>query len=94
MIQAHPYTNFINITTEKRSVPIGAWAGQPGIDGRNNLIAVFRAMKTAILQSEGLGSIITEDELDQLIDAMEKEWDETEGAEMEIYIVYAQRPIN
>ncbi|KAI5117083.1 hypothetical protein M0805_009487 [Coniferiporia weirii] len=84
---------FVNITVETRSIPLGAWAGQQGLEARDNFISVFRAMKTPILKSGGFGYVDSEEDFDWLIDALEKEWDETKGAEKKAQIVYAQRPV-
>ncbi|KAI5117082.1 hypothetical protein M0805_009486 [Coniferiporia weirii] len=83
---------FVNITVETRSVPLGAWAGQQGLEARDNLVSAFRAMKTPILKSGGFGFVESEEEFDRLIDALGKEWDETKGSEKKVRIVYAQRP--
>ncbi|THH06580.1 hypothetical protein EW145_g3979 [Phellinidium pouzarii] len=84
---------FDNVRVEKRSVPIGSWAGQSGVDFKRNLITASRALKTVVMKAGGLGFVETEEAFDQLMDDLEKEWDETEGAEMAIHIVYGQRPV-
>ncbi|THG96243.1 hypothetical protein EW145_g7812 [Phellinidium pouzarii] len=84
--------NFTNITVEKRAIPVGSWAGKEGVGSRNNFMSVFRSMKAFVLQSGGLGFVETEEDFDHFIDAVEKEWDETEGAEVNAFIIYAQRP--
>ncbi|THH05068.1 hypothetical protein EW145_g5068 [Phellinidium pouzarii] len=83
---------FINVTVEKRTVPLGAWAGQVGVDSRNNFISVFAGLKMAVLKAGGLGFVETEEDFDGFTVALQKEWDETEGSEIEFHIVYAQRP--
>ena len=83
---------FVNITVEKRSIPLGSWAGQPGCDGRDNFINVFKGMKTPILRSGGLGLVNSEAEFDKLIDSTEDEWNRTEGSEIDFYIFVAQKP--
>lgn len=72
-------------------MPLGKWAGQKGIDARDNFMGVFRGMKTPILKSGGLGFVKSEAELDKLLDDLENEWDGTEGAEISFYIVTAQK---
>ncbi|THG98468.1 hypothetical protein EW145_g7421 [Phellinidium pouzarii] len=84
--------SFTNITVEKRTIPLGSWAGKEGVDSRNDIISVFRSLKASVLRSGGLGFVETEEDFDQFIDAVEKEWDETEGAEVNAFIIYAQRP--
>ncbi|KAF8164766.1 hypothetical protein B0H34DRAFT_686476 [Crassisporium funariophilum] len=82
---------FMNIHVEERSIPLGKWAGQHGVNGATNFIGVFRAMKTPILKSGGLGMVKTEDEFDCLLNEVEREWDDTPGAEIKFYIFYAQK---
>ncbi|KAL5531041.1 hypothetical protein ACEPAG_3917 [Sanghuangporus baumii] len=82
--------NFANIRVEKSCVPLGAWAGQIGKDARDNFIGAFRGMKTPILLAGGLGYVNTEQDYDEHIDAMKKEWDETRGAELELFTFCAQ----
>ncbi|THG96862.1 hypothetical protein EW026_g5044 [Hermanssonia centrifuga] len=84
---------FIAIYEEERSIPLGKWGGQDGIDGRDNFIGVFRGMKTPILNAGGLGFVQTEGEFDSLLDAVEQEWDETSGAEIKFSVIYATKPI-
>ena len=84
-------TGFVNIHVEERSIPLGAWAGSHGANGAANFIGVFRAMKTPILKSGGLGFVRSEEEFDQLLDKVEREWDESPGAEIKFYIFYAQK---
>lgn len=83
---------FTNIRTEKREVPIGAWAGKHGEESRRNMMAAYRALKGVVLQNGGLGYVKSEEELDKLLDAVEKELDATEGAGIDFHIICAQRP--
>ncbi|EED77791.1 predicted protein, partial [Postia placenta Mad-698-R] len=69
---------FTNIHVEERAVPLGQWAGQLGVDGSNDIISIFRGMKTPILNAGGLGLVSSEEEFDGFLDDLEKEWDETE----------------
>lgn len=82
---------FANIRIEERSIPLGKWAGAHGVDGAANFIGVFRAMKTPILKAGGLGLVRSEQELDRLLDQVEREWDQTPGAEIKFYIFSAQK---
>ncbi|KAI5121044.1 hypothetical protein M0805_008620 [Coniferiporia weirii] len=83
---------FVDIRAEGRKIPLGAWAGQLGIDARDDMVGVFRNMKTPLLQSGGLGFVKTEEEFDKSMDALGKEWDETEGALVEFHTFCAQKP--
>lgn len=84
-------TGFVNVRIEERSIPLGKWAGEQGVNGANNFIGVFRGMKTPILKAGGLGFVRSEVEFDRLLDAVEREWDETPGAEIRFNIFYAQK---
>ncbi|KDR74312.1 hypothetical protein GALMADRAFT_71069 [Galerina marginata CBS 339.88] len=82
---------FANIRIEERSIPLGKWAGDHGVNGAANFIGVFRAMKTPILKAGGLGLVRSEQEFDRLLDQVEREWDQTLGAEIRFYIFSAQK---
>ncbi|KAF8816528.1 hypothetical protein BYT27DRAFT_7182104 [Phlegmacium glaucopus] len=84
-------TGFVNIHIEERSIPLGKWAGEQGVNGAKNFIGVFRAMKTPILKAGGLGLVHSEAEFDNLLSKVEREWDETPGAEIRFYTFYAQK---
>lgn len=83
--------DFRNITVERRSMPLGKWAGQEGVDVRDNYIEAFRGVKTPILMAGGFGFVGSEAELDSLLDDLWREWDETEGSEVFFYIMFAQK---
>ncbi len=83
---------FANISVESRSIPLGNWAGLIGGQARDNWIGVTRGMKTPVLRSGGFGLVSSEEEFDALIDDVEKEWDATEGAAIEYYVICAQKP--
>ncbi|KAF8797800.1 S-adenosyl-L-methionine-dependent methyltransferase [Phlegmacium glaucopus] len=84
-------TGFVNIHIEERSIPLGKWAGEQGVNGAKNFIGVFRAMKTPILKAGGLGLVHSEAEFDNLLSNVQREWDETPGAEIRFYVFYAQK---
>ncbi|KAH9934364.1 S-adenosyl-L-methionine-dependent methyltransferase [Fomitopsis serialis] len=83
---------FTDVFVEERTMPMGRWAGQPGIDARNNFLGVFRGMKTPILNGGGYGFVASETEFDALLDEVEREMDETPGAEIKFYIICARKP--
>ncbi|KAI0919624.1 hypothetical protein AcV5_001638 [Taiwanofungus camphoratus] len=83
---------FVNIDVEERTIPLGSWAGQDGTDARDNCIGVFKGMKTPILNSGGLGYVESEEAFDHLLDAVEKEWDATQGATIKFNIISGQKP--
>ncbi|KAH8113562.1 S-adenosyl-L-methionine-dependent methyltransferase [Phellopilus nigrolimitatus] len=83
---------FVNVRVEKRTIPLGSWAGKYGTDARDDFMGIFRGMKTPILNSGGLGFVETEEAFDCLLDELEKEWDNTRGAEFDFHIICAQKP--
>ncbi|CCL99490.1 uncharacterized protein FIBRA_01508 [Fibroporia radiculosa] len=84
---------FSNVHIDKRPISLGSWAGEVGIEARENFMGVFRGMKSPVLNAGGLGYVNTEEEWESLLDAVEEEWDNTEGAEMSFFIFYAQKPL-
>jgi hypothetical protein len=85
---------FINIVIEAQDIPLGAWGGEAGCEGRDNFMGVFRGMKTPILKSGGLGIVDSEAALDAVYDSAEQEWNEHHGAALTFYIVHAQKPLD
>ncbi|KAF8990704.1 hypothetical protein BDQ17DRAFT_1255519 [Cyathus striatus] len=83
---------FKNVTIATRSTPNGKWAGEAGIISRDNLMALWRGIKVPILNNGGFGFVDSEQEMDKLLDDLEKEMDETEGAKVDWVMVYAQKP--
>ena len=83
---------FTNVRAIRGSYPLGAWAGDLGRDGVRNLWTHFRALKEQVLKAGGFGLVDSEEELDALIDAVRKEWDESNGSEAEFIYVIGQKP--
>lgn len=81
-----------NIQREYHQVPLGKWKGKVGEDGRDAFMGTFRGMRPAIIRSGGLGIVYGEEQLNDLLNRMEAEWDATEGAELTMCVVYAQKP--
>lgn len=83
---------FESIKIEKRLIPLGRWAGSQGRDASDNFLGVSAGMKTPILRSGGFGLVSSEKEFDELIEAVRKEWDEYQGAEIVFHIILAKKP--
>ncbi|TFK48526.1 S-adenosyl-L-methionine-dependent methyltransferase [Heliocybe sulcata] len=83
--------SYEDVHVEEYKLPAGKWAGQEGIDVRNNFINVFRGMKTPILKAGGLGYVSSEEEYDQWMDDMAKEWDDREGTTVDVCVCYARK---
>lgn len=84
---------FTNITVEKRDIRVGKWAGQTGADARDNIMMLFRALKTPILRSGGFGVVSSEGDFDDLLDSVKKEWDNHIGAQWTVHMFCAQKPV-
>lgn len=83
---------FVDIHSESRIQLIGKWAGEIGVTHRVNHVGVFRGIKTPVLDAGGFGIVTSEAEYDDLLDGLDREWDEVPGTEKEIVIVWAQKP--
>jgi hypothetical protein len=84
---------FVDVQVATRSLPLGKWAGQAGINGRDNFIGVFRGNKTPVLKMGGLGFVTSESQFDELIDAVQDEWDATPASHMDFHVFTARKPV-
>lgn len=82
--------NFGKVHVEERAFSL---AGSEGADMRNNFFDGFRAMKTPVLNADGLGYVGSEVEFDEMMEVVGKEWEETPNAKFQVYVVYAQKTI-
>ncbi|KAK0214041.1 S-adenosyl-L-methionine-dependent methyltransferase [Armillaria fumosa] len=85
---------FINVWSEIRARPLGQWAGQDRIDFRDDLTSAFSAMCGPIFEGGYLGLVSSEQEYDDLIACVRKEWDNGRevSASKELTAMYAQKP--
>ncbi|KAJ7510155.1 S-adenosyl-L-methionine-dependent methyltransferase [Mycena galericulata] len=83
---------FVDIRTESRMQLIGAWAGEAGVAGSLTHRGVFKGIKTPVLEAGGYGYVTSEAEYDELLNGIEKEWDEVPGTEKEFIIFCARKP--
>ncbi|KAK0193375.1 hypothetical protein F5146DRAFT_1221009 [Armillaria mellea] len=81
-------------TFRTRALPLGQWAGQDGIDFRDDLTSALSAMRGPIFEGGGLGLVSSEQELDDLIASVGKEWDNGRevSASKGLTMMYAQKP--
>lgn len=84
---------FENVQVFDGCKPVGKWAGNHAEGQRDNLIALWRGMKSPILNTGGFGVVNSEQEYDDLVDAMEREYDETPGSEVHWVVTCAQKPL-
>ncbi|KAJ7444842.1 S-adenosyl-L-methionine-dependent methyltransferase [Mycena latifolia] len=84
---------FVDIRSESRMQYVGKWAGEIGVANRVNHVGVFRGIKTPVLKAGGYGFVTSEAEYDELLDGLEREWDEVPGTEKEFIIFWARKPL-
>ncbi|KAJ7157009.1 S-adenosyl-L-methionine-dependent methyltransferase [Mycena crocata] len=84
---------FVDIQGESRMQQIGKWAGEIGVRNRINHVAIFRGLKTPILNAGGFGYVNSETQYDKLVEGLEREWDEVPGTEKEFVIFWARKPV-
>lgn len=85
-------SGFINLHRDARATPLGVWAGRDGIDARENVLSIFRGLKTPILKGGGYGIINSEAEYDSLLEGIREEFDHTPGSEAVWVMFWAQKP--
>ncbi|PBK72394.1 S-adenosyl-L-methionine-dependent methyltransferase [Armillaria solidipes] len=85
---------FINIQSETRALPLGAWAGLDGTEHRVDLVAVFSAFYLEPLLQGGRFELVSpEEDFDKFLTSLAKEWDKREEtfASLSWTVVYAQK---
>ncbi|KXN83905.1 hypothetical protein AN958_00985 [Leucoagaricus sp. SymC.cos] len=87
-------TGFVNIRRNSRATVCGDWAGEHGIEGKENLLAVVRGLKIPISKAGGYGVVSSEVEFDDLVTALGKEYDNTPGSQMVWTMFTAQKPFD
>ncbi|KAJ6597204.1 S-adenosyl-L-methionine-dependent methyltransferase [Mycena vulgaris] len=83
---------FVDLQSQSRMQCIGKWAGETGVANRVNQVGVLRGIKTPVLEAGGYGLVSSEAEYDELLEGLEKEWDEVPGTEKEFMIFWARKP--
>jgi hypothetical protein len=83
---------FEDVQVQRSDLPVGKWAGQEGVINRENAMEVYRAVKQPILRMGGFGMVRSESEADELLDNVEKEWDEVEGTYLKYCLIVARKP--
>lgn len=83
-------SGFINIHMELSRVPMDGDEGKPM---RENTYEVYMAMKTPALKAGGLGFVTSEEEYDDLVQAMREELVHTNNSAIQTYMIYAQKPM-
>ncbi|KAK0222795.1 S-adenosyl-L-methionine-dependent methyltransferase [Armillaria nabsnona] len=85
---------FVNVLSETRALSLGQWAGQDGIDFRDDVTSVLSAIRGPLFEGGDLGLVSSEQEYDDLIACVRKEWDNGQevSASTELTMMYAQKP--
>ena len=68
-------SGFVNIHVERLVIPLGKWAGKYGEDWRDNFVSTWKTMKTPVMMAGDLGIVISDEELDELLDDLERKLD-------------------
>jgi hypothetical protein len=84
---------FVDIRSESRMLLLGKWAGEIGVANATNHVGVLRGFKTPVLEAGGFGCVTSEAEYDELLNGLEKEWDEIPGSEMQFFVFWARKPL-
>lgn len=83
---------FVDVHVVCRSTPLGKWAGKYGEDGRDNIVSLWKGLKTPVMMAGGLGIVHSEEEFDDMLEDLERELDGSPGAQNPFFMIYAQKP--
>jgi ubiquinone/menaquinone biosynthesis C-methylase UbiE len=83
---------FVDIRSESRAQSMGKWAGEIGVANGANYTGVLRGIKAPVLEAGGFGYVTSEAEYDELLDGLEREWDEIPGTKKQFIIFWARKP--
>ncbi|PCH34873.1 S-adenosyl-L-methionine-dependent methyltransferase [Wolfiporia cocos MD-104 SS10] len=84
---------FVDLQVEEYMIPLGSWAGQVGIESRDDMVMTFRNVKKHVLDGGGFGFVQSEEEYDAAVDSMREEWDTIDGSHIILHVFYAQKPL-
>ncbi|KAJ3564974.1 hypothetical protein NP233_g7937 [Leucocoprinus birnbaumii] len=87
-------SGFVNIRHNPRATVCGAWAGEHGVAGRDNMLGVFRGLKSPVLNAGGYGVVTSEVEFDSIIEELGKEYDARPGSQVVWTLYTAQKPLD
>jgi hypothetical protein len=85
-------SGFVDIHQDTRGTPMGVWAGQDGVEGKENTLGVLRGLKTPILRGGGYGVVESECKYDELLDEIGREMDVTPGSTALWTMFWARKP--
>jgi len=79
---------FVDVRMARHYAPIGKWAGQDGIYGKENKLGLLRGSKKALV---ALG-LVDEKEFDELLEQADQEMNSHPGTRARYIIICAQKP--
>ena len=83
---------FEDIRSEIRYLPIGQSAGHLGKLGSASIIGAYRGMRKPILDAKGYGLIESGEQWDEILEHVEKSWDDTPGRTVTLVVMCARKP--
>lgn len=96
--QRMPYflesSGFVNIRHNPRATVCGAWAGEHGIAGKENMLGIVRGLKVPMLKAGGYGIVTSEAEFDVMVEELGKEFDAMPGSQVVFTMYTAQKPVD
>lgn len=81
---------FVDVQVTLRETPVGAVYGEMGGQFAENMMNMFRALKTPVLRSGGFGLVGDEQDYDDIMDQMESEWNK-HGCNFGWYVVVGRK---
>jgi hypothetical protein len=82
---------FVNLTIQKREMPMGSWAGERGVLSLKATMGSVEAMKQLVLK-EGL--ISSEEEYDAMVADLVQLCEDTPGTCLQYWVFTAQKPLS
>ncbi|EKM82147.1 hypothetical protein AGABI1DRAFT_112257 [Agaricus bisporus var. burnettii JB137-S8] len=84
---------FVNLTIQKRGMPIGSWAGERGVLSMEATLGAFEAMKPLVIKEGGLGIVSNEEEYDAALADLRRLCDDTPDTYFQYWLFTAQKPL-
>ncbi|KAF5344636.1 hypothetical protein D9756_011228 [Leucocoprinus leucothites] len=72
--------------------PMGRWAGEEGLLGKESQLGFLRGVKAPVLKAGGFGIIKGEEDFDELVAEVGKELDNVDGTRMRCIMICGQKP--
>nr|GAT54630.1 predicted protein [Mycena chlorophos] len=82
---------FVDIQQEWRTQKIGKSVEEDSAQ-KENMMELFRGMKTPVLKAGGFGMVSSEAEYDALLEGMDREWEEMPATDHDVAAIWARKP--